>query len=109
MTNYYNFMHGEQQTQEKNAVANLQVKGIDDSLYDQLKRQAAAENRSVSQEIIHLVKVHLSAHKTIKSTPTPAEVLLQLAGSWEDSRPAKEIVSEIRGSRQNSKRLSGGL
>lgn len=90
-------------------MANLQVKGIDDSLYDQLKRQAAAENRSVSQEIIYLVKSHLSAQKTIRSAPTPAEVLLQLAGSWEDPRSAEEIVSEIRNSRQNSKRLAGGL
>jgi len=78
-------------------MANLQVKGIDDNLYEQLKRQAAAENRSVSQEIIYLVKSHLSAQKTIRTTPTPAEVLLQLAGSWEDSRPAEEIVAEIRG------------
>ena len=90
-------------------MANLQVKGIDDSLYDQLKRQAAAENRSVSQEIIYLVKSHLSVQKTLRSTPTPAEVLLQLAGSWEDTRQAEEIVAEIRSSRQNSKRLARGL
>lgn len=35
-------------------MANLQVKGMDDALYNQLKMLAAAENRSVSQEIIHL-------------------------------------------------------
>ncbi|MEW6593700.1 MAG: hypothetical protein AB1413_02395 [Thermodesulfobacteriota bacterium] len=90
-------------------MANLQVKGIDDSLYDQLKRQAATENRSVSQEIIYLVKTHLCAQKALRSTPTPAEVLLQLAGSWEDPRPAEEIVAEIRDGRKNSQRLAGGL
>ncbi len=36
-------------------MASLQVKGTDDSLYDQLKRQSAVENRSVSQEILALI------------------------------------------------------
>lgn len=90
-------------------MANLQVKGIDDSLYDQLKRLATAENRSVSQEIIFLVKAHLSLQKTFRATPSPAEVLLQLSGSWEDSRQADEIVAEIRNARENSQRLAGGL
>lgn len=90
-------------------MANLQVKGIDAGLYAQLKDLAMAEHRSVSQEVIHLVKTHLSMRKTMQSTPTPAEILLQLAGSWEDARPAAEIVSEIRNARQNSQRLAGGL
>lgn len=90
-------------------MANLQVKGIDDGLYEQLKRLATAENRSVSQEIIFLVKAHLSLQKTLRSTPSPAEVLLQLSGSWEDPRPAGEIITEIRNARRNSRRLAGGL
>ena len=85
-------------------MANLQVKGIDDGLYEQLKRLATAENRSVSQEIIFLVKAHLSSQKTRRAMPSPAEVLLQLYGSWEDSRSAGEIVAEIRNARERKSR-----
>lgn len=46
-------------------MANLQVKGIDDGLYEQMKRRAAAENRSVSQEVIFLLKAHLSLQKAL--------------------------------------------
>ncbi|MDZ7642271.1 MAG: hypothetical protein U5J62_09650 [Desulfurivibrio sp.] len=90
-------------------MANMQVKGIDDGLYEQLKRVATTENRSVSQEIIFLIKAHLSSQKVLRSTPSPAEVLLQLSGSWEDSRRGEEIVTEIKNARENSKRLVGGL
>lgn len=90
-------------------MANLQVKGIDERLYAQLKDLAVAENRSVSQEVIHLVKTHLAKRKIMQSTPTPAEILLQLAGSWEDARPAEEIAAELRSARKNSQRLAGGL
>lgn len=90
-------------------MANLQVKGIDDTLYEQMKRLAAVENRSVSQEVIFLVKKHLALQNTLRSTPSPAEVLLQLSGSWEDPRQAEEIVAEIRTARKNSERLVGGL
>lgn len=90
-------------------MANLQVKGIDDSLYEQMKRLAAAENRSVSQELIFMVKSHLARQKGLRSTPTPAEALLQLSGSWVDSRTAEEIIRANRESRVNSTRLDKGL
>jgi hypothetical protein len=93
----------------EDVMANLQVKGIDDGLYEQLKKLATDENRSISQEIIFLVKTHLSLQKVFSSTPSPAEVLLQLSGSWEDSRQADEIITEIRKSRENSQRLAEGL
>ena len=90
-------------------MANLQVKGIDDDLYDQLKKLALNENRSISQEIIFLIKTHLSVKKTASSLRTPAEVLLQLSGSWNDQRTADEIIAEIRNHHENSERLQGGL
>ncbi|OGR03187.1 MAG: hypothetical protein A2511_02180 [Deltaproteobacteria bacterium RIFOXYD12_FULL_50_9] len=90
-------------------MANLQVKGMDDNLYGQLKNLATAENRSVSQEIIHLVKAYLASRKTLQRTPTPGAILLRLAGSWEDERDADEIICEIKAARKNSERLSGGL
>lgn len=90
-------------------MANLQVKGIDNDLYDQLKKLALNENRSISQEIIFLIKTHLSVKKTASSCRSPAEVLLQLSGSWDDPRTADEIIAEIRDHHKNSERLTGGL
>jgi hypothetical protein len=41
-------------------MANLQIKGIDDELYNEIKKLAAAEKRSVSQQILFLVKNSLA-------------------------------------------------
>ena len=90
-------------------MANLQIKGIDESFYLQLKELASSENRSVSQQVLYLLKEHLSKEKTIKKTKTAAQTLLELSGSWNDSRPEGEIVDEIKKSRKNSKKLSGGF
>jgi hypothetical protein len=88
-------------------VANLQVKGMDDNLYKAIKELAASEERSVSQEIVFLVKDHLAKRR--KAVPTSAQVLLDLSGSWIDDRDAKDIVVEIRAARKSSGKLSEGL
>lgn len=90
-------------------MANLQIKGMDDDLYREIKDMAKDEHRSVSQQILYITKLFLSKRKTIEQLKTPAEVLLGLAGSWEDERPAEEIIAEIRATRQRSIRLSEGL
>ncbi len=90
-------------------MANLQIKGIDDSLYSQLKELAAAENRSISQEVLFLVKSYLAHKKSILSAKTPAQVLLNLAGSWEDERSPADIVKQIKSARRNSEKLSEGF
>ena len=86
-------------------MANLQIKGIDDALYAQLKTLAAAENRSVSQQILFLVKRYIANKKQLEKTKMPAQTLLELAGSWEDSRSADEIISDIKNARKNSSRF----
>jgi hypothetical protein len=90
-------------------VANLQIKGIQDDLYEEIKRLASAENRSVSQEVLYLVRDYLAKRKRATMLQTPAEVLLQLSGSWKDDRSAEEIIADVRGARQNSPRLSDGF
>lgn len=90
-------------------MANLQIKGIDDDLYGEIKDMAKDEHRSVSQQILYITKLFLSKRKAIEQLKTPAEVLLRLAGSWKDERPAEEIIAEIRAARKNSIRLSEGL
>ena len=90
-------------------MANLQIKNIDDELYTQLKRLAALENRSVSQEVLFLVKDYLAKGGTLSAAKTPACVLLGLSGSWGDERSAEEIAHEIRSGRRNSRKLRRGM
>ncbi|MDP2992054.1 MAG: hypothetical protein RDU59_04245 [Thermodesulfobacteriota bacterium] len=90
-------------------MANLQIKGVKEDLYEEIKRLAAAENRSVGQEMLFLVKEYLSRKGRIGNLKTPAQVLLELAGSWEDDKTAEEIVAEIRSARKNSRKLSEGF
>ncbi|MBF0274196.1 MAG: hypothetical protein HQK84_03080 [Nitrospinae bacterium] len=90
-------------------MANLQIKGIDEGFYQQIKELASLENRSVSQQVLYLVKEYLTKEKTIKSTKTPAQTLLELSGSWNDIRSEGEIVEEIKRGRKNSTKLTKGL
>jgi plasmid stability protein len=90
-------------------MANLQIKGMDDDLYARLKAVAAAENRSVSQEVLFLVRSYLARRKAWKDEKTPGEVLLELAGSWEDEREADEIIAELKAGRRNAGRSFEGF
>jgi hypothetical protein len=90
-------------------MATLQLEGIDGCFYKQLQRMAASENRSISQQVIYILKEYLAKEKQVRQTLSPADVLLELAGSWQDSRDADEIISEIRSGRRNSQKLSEGL
>lgn len=90
-------------------MANLQIKGIDDALYSDIKTLANAENRSVSQQVLYLIRHWMSHKKQIEATKSPAEILLELSGSWQDEKSAETIIEEIKNARHNSDRLSGGL
>lgn len=90
-------------------MANLQIKGIEDELYNEIKKLAASESRSVSQQMLFLVKEHLAKRIQITQIKTPAQVILELSGSWVDNRGAEEIISEIKQARKNSKKLAEGL
>lgn len=90
-------------------MANLQIKGIDDNLYKRLKAMAASENRSVSQQVLYLVKSYLAKGKKIDEKKTSAQILLELSGSWDDSRSSADIIEEIRKGRKNSRELEQGF
>jgi hypothetical protein len=53
-------------------MANLQIKGMDDDLYAQLKSLAANENRSISQQILFLLKLYLARKHQLQGARTPA-------------------------------------
>ena len=90
-------------------MANLQIKNIQDDLYEEIKKLAAAENRSVSQQVLFLVKEYLAKRKSLTAAKSPAQVLLELSGSWEDYKNAEQIVQEIKGARKNSRKLEKGF
>lgn len=80
-------------------MANLQVKSIDDELYKSLGKRAAMENRSISQEVVSILKAYLS-------TPSNKfrqvnNQFLELCGTWEGEESADEIIKNLRYSRLN--------
>jgi len=90
-------------------MANLQIKGIDNAVYEELKRLAAAENRSVSQQTLFLIKDYLAKEQRVRTLKTPVQVLLELAGSWEGQESAEEIIAVVKMARRSSTRLKGGF
>jgi len=85
-------------------MAVLQVRNMADDLYGALGRRAALDNRSISQEVIEIIKKYLA---TPRNVPAADEEALRMAGSWGDSRPAEEIVAEIRKDRSTRRFRKG--
>ena len=90
-------------------MANLQIKGMDDELYASLKDLAASENRSISQQVLFILKLYLGRRHQVQKIKTPARVLLELAGSWEDGRSSENIIKELKNDRKKSQKLSEGF
>lgn len=82
-------------------MATLQVRSIDDQLYEALGKKAARDNRSISQEVIAILKEHLSQPGQKNAT----EKFLEICGTWKDQKTAKEISEEIRKSRKSKTRF----
>lgn len=83
-------------------MATLQVKGMDDQLYDALKLQAQRQNRSISQEVVNIIENSLAAAKN-RSEEATLE-FLKLCGSWEGEEDAESLIASIRDSRENQSR-----
>ena len=85
-------------------MANLQVRAIDDKLYKNLGKRAKMDNRSISQEIIAILKEHLSETRRCDASIS-TDKFLNLCGTWKDDRSADEIITEIKTNRQSSERF----
>ena len=84
-------------------MANLQVRDIEDKLYDSLRRLAKRQRRSISQEVVRILELYLSSPRRFDNNPT--EEFLKLAGSWDDDRSADQIVRDMRESRNSRRRF----
>jgi hypothetical protein len=82
---------------------------MQDDLYSEIKKLAAAENRSVSQQVVFLLKEYISRKNLIEAQKTSAQVLLSLSGSWQDGMEADLIIDKIKQARRKSTKLSEGF
>ncbi len=83
-------------------MAILQVRDIDNSLYEAVKTIAKKERRSISQEVIVMIESYIGNPKQT-SAADATEEFLNL--SWQGDEAADEIIDSIRKSRKNSKRF----
>jgi hypothetical protein len=75
------------------------------ALYNELKRIAAEENRSVSQQMLFLVRDYIAKRQNVRGIESTAQGILELSGSWKDDRKPEEIISEIMKARKSLKKL----
>jgi len=90
-------------------MANLQIKGVDDALYEALKQLATSESRSVSRQTLCLIRDYLAKRPRIQNMKTPVQVLLELAGSWEGQETAEELITRIKKAHKGSAKLKQGF
>ncbi len=64
-------------------MGSLSIRGIDNNLSEQLKKNASAEQKSVNQLVIDILKQHLGIIKHKKFTRSYSD-LDQLFGSWDN-------------------------
>jgi plasmid stability protein len=84
-------------------MATLQVKGLDDRLYEALRARASMDNRSISQEVAAIIRDYLS--RSPQDARRANEAFAELIGAWVDNRSAEEITSDIRKARQSGTRF----
>ena len=80
-------------------MAILQVRDIDDRLYNSLRQKARRDNRSISQEVIAILETYLSNPLMYNTNST--QEFLEL--SWDDNRDAGEIINTLVKDRKNKK------
>lgn len=84
-------------------MATLQVRDIDDHLYEFLRETAKQQHRSISQEVIHILKNYFS-HQSVSASEL-TERFLQLSGAWEGPETADELIKQIHLSKKSSQRF----
>lgn len=81
-------------------MAILQVRDVDDHLYNSLKLLAKRKRRSVSQEVIKIIEEYLSRPDSAKTEAT--EKFLNLEWFDDQDKSAEEIMTDIKKDRKKS-------
>ena len=84
-------------------MAMLQVRDMDNRLYDTIRYSAKRVNRSISQQVITILQEYFSS--PVSKPKNAVDEFLKLSGSWDDERSAEEIIDDINSSRVNSSRF----
>jgi plasmid stability protein len=84
--------------QEEN-MAMLQVRDIDNRLYNDIKHRANIKRRSLSQEVISILEKYLANPDSFALNQTKDFLNL----TFEDARRADKIIGDIRKRRKNRK------
>jgi len=85
-------------------MATLQVKSIDDKLYKCLGNKAKMDNRSISQEVIAILKEQFSRPRKNNSV-LATDRFLEMCGTWKDDRRSEIIIMDIRSNRKAKNRF----
>ena len=87
----------------------IRITGIDNDLYEEIKKLASEGNRPVTQQVLFMIKDYLAKRNQVSKLKSPPQILLELSGTWEDERTAEEIVQGLKKSRRNFKNQSRGF
>jgi len=71
-------------------MANLQLKDINEKLYESLRSLAAYKKRSISQEVVYILQKYLSKPNDFE--PHQTDEFLKLSDSWSDEKEAEERI-----------------
>lgn len=84
----------------------LNIGDFDKRLLQSLKNAAKIDQTTLSDEIVIIIESFFNKRKTVENNTAE---WLKLAGSWEDERPADEIIADIKNSRTENRRFEDGL
>ena len=87
-------------------MASITIRNIPDEVLERIRALSSIERRSLNNEILVILErgtyseyeEKLLKHKYL-SKSTQMEIWRKLAGTWEDSRSAKEIIEDIYSNR----------
>jgi plasmid stability protein len=91
----------------------LTIKDIPDVLLTRLRQQAAADQRSLNREVIHLLDQVLSGAHSVQVSAALAERIetqvrtwRTLAGRWDSDREPAEEISELYAARTTGRSVN---
>jgi plasmid stability protein len=83
-------------------MASITIRNIPDEVLERIRALSSIERRSLNNEILVILERGTYSEyeekllkKKYLSKSTQMEIWKQLAGTWSDSRPAKEIIEDI--------------
>ncbi len=92
---------------------NLTLRNIPDEVIGKIKTLATLDRRSLNNEMLVVIEKGLEgetkAHSEKAARISPAaqiSIWQDLCGLWEDERPTREIIQDIRASRTMGRKVS---